>query len=93
MLGIVVAQAWQHQGIGTRLMHALCEHADQWAQLLRIELTVFSDNHGAIALYQRFGFRHEGLHVGYAMRHGVFADVVSMARLHPKPPTVAWPVD
>ena len=91
MLGIAVAAAWQHQGIGTALMQALCEHADQWAQLLRIELTVFSDNQAAIALYKQFGFRHEGTHVAYAMRNGVYADVWSMARLHPQPPSVGWP--
>lgn len=61
------------------------------SQLLRIELGVFTDNAPAIALYQRFGFRHEGAHRGYALRHGLYADVHSMARLHPNPPTIAWP--
>jgi putative acetyltransferase len=91
MLGISVASAWQGQGVGSALMQALCDYADGWAQVLRIELTVFTDNTRAVALYQRFGFRQEGRHVAYAMRHGVYADVFAMARLHPRPPTLAWP--
>jgi L-phenylalanine/L-methionine N-acetyltransferase len=86
MLGISVASAAQGQGVGTALMQALCDYADNWAQLLRIELTVFTDNTRAIALYQRFGFVHEGTHRAYALRSGVYADVHCMARLHPKPP-------
>jgi putative acetyltransferase len=91
LLGISVLAPAQGQGVGRALMQALCDYADGWAQLLRIELTVFTDNHRAIALYQRFGFRHEGTHRAYALRHGVYADVHCMARLHPSPPTVGWP--
>ncbi len=90
-IGISVAVPHQGQGVGRALMQALCDYADQWAQILRIELTVFTDNTRAIALYQAFGFRHEGTHVGFALRHGVYADVHSMARLHPNPPALTWP--
>jgi len=91
MLGISVALPAHGQGIGTALMQALCDYADGWAGIQRIELNVFSDNARAIALYQRFDFRLEGTHVGYAMRHGVFADSLSMARLIPRQPVLAWP--
>lgn len=91
MLGISVEPAAQGQGVGTALMQALCSYADGWAQILRIELTVFTDNLRAIALYERFGFRHEGTHRGYALRDGVYADAHCMARLHPRPPALAWP--
>lgn len=90
MLGISVAVAAQGQGVGTELMRTLCDYADNWAQILRIELTVFIDNARAISLYQRFGFRVEGTHRAYALRHGRFADVLAMARLHPQPPTAGW---
>ena len=88
MLGISVAQPAQGQGVGTALLQALCDYADNWAQLLRLELTVFHDNERAIALYRRCGFVHEGTHRAYALRQGVFVDVFSMARLHPRPPTL-----
>ena len=91
LLGISVAREAQGQGVGTALMQALCDYADGWAQILRIELNVFADNERAIALYRRFGFRHEGTHRGFALRHGQFADVNAMARLHPQPPTLSWP--
>ena len=91
MLGISVDPACRRQGVGGALMQAVCDYADGWAQVLRIELTVFTDNAGAIALYQRFGFRVEGTHVAYAMRQGAYLDVHSMARLHPNPPRLSWP--
>lgn len=93
MMGISVAAEARRQGVGRALMQAMCDYADGWGQILRIELTVFTDNAGAIALYEEFGFRHEGTHRAYALRDGVFADVHAMARLHPKPPQAAWPAD
>jgi len=88
MLGISVASAAQGQGVGHALMKALCDYADGWAQILRIELTVFADNERAIRLYERCGFVHEGRHRGYALRAGAYIDVLSMARFHPNPPTL-----
>lgn len=85
-LGISVSGPAQGQGVGSALMAAMCDYADQWAQILRIELTVFCDNERAICLYRKFGFVHEGTHRAYAMRHGAYCDVYSMARLHPRPP-------
>ena len=92
MLGISVAREAQGQGVGSALMQALCDYADGWAHLLRIELTVFVDNERAIALYQRFGFEHEGRLRAYALRDGVYVDVYTMARLHPNPPQLPRPV-
>lgn len=88
VLGISVAVAHQGTGVGSALMQALCDYADQWGQVLRLELTVFADNTRAINLYRRFGFAQEGLHRGYALRAGQYDDVISMARLHPNPPQI-----
>lgn len=85
-LGIAVARQAQGQGVGTALMQAIVDWADHWADLLRLELTVFTDNERAIRLYERFGFVREGLHRGYALRGGRYVDTLSMARLHPQPP-------
>ncbi len=85
-LGISVAAAAQGQGVGTALMAALVNWADQWAGVLRLELTVYTDNAPAIALYKRFGFVLEGTHRAYALRDGVYADAYCMARFHPNPP-------
>ena len=91
LLGISVLPEAQRRGVGRALMQAMCDYADHWAQVLRIELTVYTDNTRAIALYQAFGFRIEGTHRAYALRRGVYENVFAMARLHPSPPGVSWP--
>jgi putative acetyltransferase len=85
-LGISVAHDAQGRGVGSALMAALIDWADRWAQVLRIELTVFTDNTAAIGLYRKFGFELEGTHRAYALRDGAYVDVHAMARLHPQPP-------
>ena len=87
-LGILVARAAQGQGVGTALMQAVCDYADNWLGTLRIELTVYADNAVAQRLYARFGFELEGRLRGYALRDGVFVDALAMARFHPKPPVI-----
>ena len=86
--GIAVLPQAQGQGVGSALMAAICEHADRWVGALRMELTVFADNAAAVHLYRKFGFEIEGTFKAYALRDGVYADVVSMARLHPAPPSI-----
>jgi putative acetyltransferase len=88
-IGIAVAREAQGQGVGTALMQAMCDYADRWMGVLRIELTVYVDNAAAIALYRKFGFETEGRHRGYAMRDGRFVDAFAMARIHPDPPSIA----
>jgi len=87
-IGISVGEEAWGRGVGSALMAAMCEYADRWAQVLRLELAVYVDNHRAIALYRKFGFEHEGTHRGFAMRDGEYVDVHSMARVHPNPPRV-----
>ncbi len=88
-LGLCVAPAAQRQGVGTALMAALCDYADRWLGVLRLELTVYTDNAAAVALYRKFGFEIEGTHRGFALRDGVFVDAYAMARLlHPAPPAM-----
>ena len=91
-IGMAVRDDWQGRGIGTALMSAAIDRADNWMNVLRIELTVFVDNEAAFALYRRFGFVVEGRHRAYALRNGVYADVYSMARLHPRPPVLPAPL-
>jgi putative acetyltransferase len=80
-LGIAVHPDWQRQGVGTSLIAALVDLADNWLNLSRLELTVFVDNAAARELYGNFGFEVEGTHRGYAFRDGRLVDVLSMARI------------
>jgi len=87
-LGITVAKEWQGRGVGSQLMVALLDVADRWLGCLRIELTVYTDNAAAIALYRKFGFAGEGTHRASALRDGRYVDALAMARLHPNPPRI-----
>jgi len=79
--GMGVAVAWQGKGVGTKLLAAALEVADNWMNLHRVELTVYADNEAAIGLYRKFGFETEGLFRDYAVRDGQWVDTLSMARL------------
>lgn len=81
-LGLTVHDHWQRRGVGSRLLGAVVELADRWLNLSRLELTVFTDNAPAIALYEKFGFRREGRLERYAFRNGEYTDVFAMARLN-----------
>src|SRR5215217_3416322 len=80
-IGMAVRDDWQGQGVGTALMEAALDLADNWLNLTRIELSVYTDNAAGIALYEKFGFEIEGTHRRYAFRDGEYADAYSMARL------------
>jgi putative acetyltransferase len=79
-----VPSAWQGKGVGRALVGTMVDFADRWLPVTRLELTVFTDNERAIALYRSFGFEVEGTHRDYALRDGRHADVLAMARLKPK---------
>lgn len=87
-LGIMVAPAWQGRGVGRALIERLLAWADDWAGVLRVELNVHAENERAIALYRSLGFEEEGRHRGYVLRAGRYADALTMARLHPRPPAI-----
>lgn len=81
--GMAVRDDWQGRGVGTALMVAMIDLADNWLNLRRLELDVFVDNQVAIRLYEKFGFKIEGRLVEFAFRDGVFVDTFTMARLRP----------
>jgi putative acetyltransferase len=80
-IGMGVREDWQSQGVGSALMQAALDLADNWLGLRRLELTVYADNAPAIALYRKFGFAVEGTHRAYSIRNGAYVDTLSMARL------------
>lgn len=79
--GMGVAPAWQGKGVGSTLLAAALDVADNWMNLQRVELSVYADNEAAIGLYRKFAFETEGIFRDYAVRDGVFVDTLSMARL------------
>lgn len=80
-IGIGVHDAFQGNGIGSALLAALIDAADNWLALSRLELTVNADNVAAIRLYEKAGFEREGLFRAYAFRAGSYVDAIAMARV------------
>jgi putative acetyltransferase len=70
-LGMAVQREWQGQGVGSALLQAMLDLADNWLGLHRVELTVFTDNAAALALYRKYGFVEEACLRAYALRAGV----------------------
>jgi len=63
------------QGYGTEAMRLLLDFAFGELNLYRVQLTVFSYNTRAIALYEKLGFRREGTYREYLRRDGVRHDM------------------
>jgi L-phenylalanine/L-methionine N-acetyltransferase len=80
-IGMAVRDDWQGRGVGTALMEAALDLADNWLDLTRVELSVYTDNAAAVGLYEKFGFEIEGTHRRYAFRKGEYVDAYSMARI------------
>jgi len=81
MIGMGVHDAWHGKGVGTALLKAAIDLADNWLNLHRLELEVYVDNEAAIALYRRFGFAVEGTLVDYAFRSGEYVNAYAMGRI------------
>src|SRR5215475_2017088 len=84
-IGMAVRDDRQSKGVGTALMKAAVELADQWLNLTRLELNVFTDNEPAVRLYQNFGFELVGTLPHFAYRHVQLIDAYVMGRLRRGP--------
>lgn len=80
-LGMGVKDDVQGRGVGSALLATVIDLADNWLNLKRIELTVYSDNVRAINLYKKFGFAVEGESKAYAFRNGEYVSAYHMARV------------
>jgi len=83
-IGIMVHPDYQGRGIGTALLKKVIDLADNWLKLVRLELTAFVENEGAVRLYQSLGFQIEGVKKYAAIRNGEYADEYLMARYNVK---------
>ena len=80
-LGMGVSEDYQGQGIGSALLRAALDLADNWLALRRVELLVYSSNESAIALYERFGFEVEAELADYAYQYGNYISALVMSRI------------
>ena len=82
--GIAVAKPWRGKGIGTALLKRLIDWCRDNPTVKRLDLEVFNNNHGAIRLYERLGFKHEGVKRSAFYKHGEFLDTHIMGMVFDK---------
>jgi putative acetyltransferase len=69
--------------VGRALMGSIIDLADNWLQLTRLGLTVWTSNASAIALYRQFNFAVEGTMARYVFLGGQYVDAHVMGRVRP----------
>ncbi len=72
---------WLRRGVARTLLDATIDLADNWLNLSRLSLLVFTDNPHAIHLYEQLGFRHEGTRERFGYGSGEWMDAYLMGRL------------
>ena len=77
-LGIWIIPEAQSAGRGSSALRFLIDLATRTLGLRQIRLLVTSDNRNAIAIYERFGFHHEGELVDAEYRDGTFKSLILM---------------
>ena len=82
--GMAVHPDSQGRGIGGALIRCALDQADNWLNILRLELDVYTDNKTAIALYEKSGFEKEGVSRFASFKNGEYADLLRMARISKK---------
>jgi putative acetyltransferase len=81
-IAMAVHDSYQGQGIGKMLMLTIIDLADNWLNLVRLELDVYADNERAIRLYKQFNFEIEGKKRCDTLRGGNYIDSYIMGRIH-----------
>jgi len=84
--GISVLQAYAGKGVGRAMLEVLIGWAELSGVVRKLDLRVRSDNLGAIRLYERLGWKIEGLITRDLCIDGIFHDALYMGR-HVDPPT------
>jgi RimJ/RimL family protein N-acetyltransferase len=85
LIGLTIGEIVnRRQGFGTEAMRLAIDYCWNHLNLSRLSLTVFQHNEAGLRLYQRTGFKKEGVLRRALFIDGRWIDVVIMAALHPK---------
>jgi RimJ/RimL family protein N-acetyltransferase len=84
--GVSVLQGFAGKGVGRAMLEMLIAWAEGSGVVRKLDLRVRSDNLGAIRLYERLGWKIEGLITRDLCIDGIFHDALYMGRLV-DPPT------
>lgn len=78
-LGMGILREFRGNGIGSKLMAAALKKAKTFG-FEKVELQVYTRNKNAIKLYQKFGFKKEGVIQHYRKLNGQYFDAILMAK-------------
>jgi putative acetyltransferase len=81
-LAIAVHPDSHGKGVGRQLLAEALNQADNWLNILRLELEVYPDNESALSLYHKFGFKVEGEKKCCNFKAGKFVNLLILARLN-----------
>jgi len=84
VLMIAVHPEAHGKGIGKAMLIKMLDQADNWLNLVRVELEVHVDNEIAIVLYQKLGFEVEGEKRFSIFKDGKLSSLLLMARIRPE---------
>ena len=88
--GMVVRDEWQGKEVGIALLRAALDFADNWLDLSKVEVHVYTDNAAGIALYKEVGFETKGTRCRFAFRNGRYVDAYSITRNGLRQEVGAW---
>ena len=76
---------WLRRGVGRALMEAIIDLAENYLNLRRLFLIVFSENAHTIGFYEGLGFEVEGTMRQFGFGPNGWMDAIMMARLRERP--------
>ena len=79
VLGMLVIDGYREIGIGSKLMAAALEWARKKPGVEKVTLGVFSNNRRAYNMYEKFGFKVEGVRKSHYYIDGKSEDEIDMA--------------
>lgn len=81
VLKLMVHPDYWRLGIGTALLEAVLNIADNWLNLTRLQINIFTNNKAGLSIFKKFGFASEGVRKKVVFGNGRFQDDHVMVRL------------
>jgi RimJ/RimL family protein N-acetyltransferase len=78
LIGMGMLKEWRNSGLGTALLATTIEWAKQNTILELIWLQVYTENKVGLRLYQKFGFKENGIIEKFFKRNGKYFDNLTM---------------